>query len=171
MSDKGKKWFLIILLTPLCIVLYLSVKLRNDEDKKINNNHITVVGSLSYVGYKKIIVSYEIDGMNHSYTRSDPYSYLVAGEKFVTLVDKEDRDRALILFDSPIIDNIKTNYKSILPISLYRIMYNKSNIVFKYEVLGEEYKRIQELDEDENIEDYKVVYKIDNPKIAYLTPR
>jgi len=170
MSESSKKWILVIIGIPLCVVLYLSVKLPTEEKNRILNNYISVVGKVYHVGHNLIKISYEVEGKRYFATKSRVYKGLVIGEQFVTLVDKDDRDRILVLFDKPVVQNIQKDYISVDFKSAKRLRLNRIYVIFRYVYAEKIYERCQKVDESVNIDDYVVFFKKNNPQIGYLLP-
>ncbi len=171
MTKKGKGIIIIILAGILTIVIYLSFKLRNDETDEIISNHYEVVGVISNVGLKTVIINYTVNDNIYKYTQNKPYSGLAEGELFYTMVSKKDLNRALVFFTRPILDTTKYHYTLANPVDVHKLMIDGSEISFTYKVETKEYSRIQKYKDGkppENLKKMKVKYRVDRPEIGYL---
>lgn len=172
MAEKRQLVSVVFLFSIIGFVIYLSFKLRDDEDDEIRANHYEVVGLVSNVGMKTIDVSYEIDDKTYTYTRNKPYSGIVAGEEFHTLASKKNKSRAIVLFTNPVLNSKKYKYSKLKPIEINKLITNSDALSFTYKISSEEYDRIQVYEDGkrpENTEKLKVRYRIDRPEISYLT--
>ncbi len=171
MTKKGKGITVIILGVILSIVIYLSFKLRNDETDEIISNHYEAVGAISNVGLKTIVINYTVNDNIHQYTQNKPYSGLVEGEEFYTMVSKKDFNRARVFFTRPILDTTKYHYTLANPVDVHKLMIDGSELSFAYKIETKEYSRIQKYEDGkrpENLKKMKVKYRVDRPEIGYL---
>lgn len=172
MTDFRKKIILTVLCTLIGLIIYLSFKLRNDEEKEILKNNYSVIGVISNVGMKTIDVVYTINNQTYRYTCNKPYSGITSGEEFYTLAGKSDLSRAIVYYSKPVIDTIKYKFAIVSPLDIDKLFIDASEIAFSYRVGNTEYDRIQKYDDGKrpgNVKKLKVIYRIDKPEIGYLT--
>jgi hypothetical protein len=171
MTKKGKGVIVVILGGILTIVIYLSFKLRNDETDEIISNHYEAVGVISDVGLKTIVINYTVNDNIYQYTQNKPYSGLVEGEEFYTMVSKKDLNRARVFFARPILDTTKYQYILADPVNVHKLMIDGSELSFTYKIETKGYSRIQKYEDGkrpENLKKMKVKCRVDRPEIGYL---
>ena len=171
--DKRIK--LLLLSSIVITVLYLSFKLRSDEEKEIESFGEKAIGTLSHHGLKTIDISYDYKAQNFVFSRSIPYSDLVEGEQYEITVSKKDPSRIIVHMDKPHLDTIKFKFIEIKPSKVASIFVDDTELEFKYAVNGTSFHRIQKyVHEDsvpKNLQNLLVKYRSDRPEIAYLVSK
>lgn len=155
----------------LTLAIYLSFKLPSEEAAEIISNNYKAVGVITNVGYKTVVISYSVNDKVYQYTRNKPYSGLIEGEEFYTLVSTKDLNRALVFFEKPIIDSIKYKYALTSKFNANKLWIDDSEISFSYKVADKEYSRIQKYEAGKRPDDFKkivVKYRVDRPEVGYL---
>ncbi len=161
---------LLLVSIPLAIIFYFAIVVRGDREMEILSNHFKVIGEIVNVRYKVVEVEYEINGRKYVYNDGKPYKNLVESENYECFVSKKDNTNAIILYSRPIIDTFKYNYDTINATHI-EYLSNEIEILFDYEVKGQEYERIQNYFLEKmpkNFNHLKVVYRVENPSIGYL---
>jgi hypothetical protein len=163
----SKKATLLILSFTLFVVIYLSFKLKADEDNRIEKFGEQGIGTISHHGFKTIDISYSIEGKEYTYIQGIPFATLVEGEQYSITVFKKDPSRILVHMDKRFIDTVQYKWQKTKPIRMEQISFNQSQWKFGYDVGQNSYKRIQKvtLVDDDLVE----AYRVDKPEIAYLT--
>ena len=171
-SSRKQRIQVVIMFSIIAIILYLSIKLRNDERDNILENNITTIGTVCRVGMKTIDVSYEINGNFYKFTENIPFKSVLVGEEFLTLVNKDNFESALVYDNKPIFDTIKHSFATIKANSISEPITDNDYLIYDYTVNGTNYNRIQKYYGDvpmpSNFEILKVKYRIDKPEIGYL---
>lgn len=171
-NRKTQKITILILGPIVFLVLYLSVKLRQDEADNIEKYGVKGIGTLTNHGLKTIDISYEYQGKYYTYTRSIPYSDLVEGEQYEIEIYTKDPSRILVDMDKPYIDTIEYKWATIRPTELKTLWLDDSKLEFKYRIKEETFRRLQEYYHSDNIPKHltelTVIYRLDKPEISYL---
>lgn len=168
-----KKTQIIVLGTIIAVVLYLSVKLPNDEKENIRNFGVKGIGTLTKHGLKTVNFTYEYQGESYTYTWSIPFSDLVEGEQYEIEIYTEDPSRILVNMDKPHIDTL--NYKWAFTEAKFvkPLLINHTEVEFKYLLNGRTYRRLQKFNEPDRIpkdlSKLKIIYRLDKPEISYIT--
>ncbi len=172
-NRKTQKITILILGPILVLVLYLSVKLRQDEADNIEKYGVKGVGTLSHHGLKTIDISYEYKGEYYIYTRSIPFSDLMEGEQYEIKIYTKDPSRILLDMDKPYIDTLNYKWAYTEAKFVKPLWINNSEVEFKYLLHGTTYRRIQKFNEPDSIPQdlskLKIIYRLDNPEISYIT--
>jgi len=168
----NKKVKLGVLTTILVTVIYLSFKLRNDEYADILKFGENSIGTISNHGLKTIDISYTYKDKFYTYTRGIPFAELVEGEQYVFRISTKDPSRISVNMDQPVIDTIAFVFKTTTPTKIEPLWFESTMLEFKYELNGENYRRLQEYYHEDKIPKdltkLVVKYRVDRPQIAYL---
>lgn len=169
----NKKIQLIILGTISIVLLYLSVKLPNEEKENIRNFGVKGIGTLINHGLKTIDIRYEYQGQCYTYTRSIPFSDLEEGEQYEIEIYKKDPSRIIVDMDKPYIDSLNYKWAFTEATSIKPLWIDHSIVEFKYQLQGTTYRRLQEYYDPDRIpkdlSKLKIIYRLDKPKISYVT--
>lgn len=157
------------------LILVLSITLRNGEEHRINNFGVNSVGTLTNIGLKTIQISYSYQGKNYDYTRGIPFSDLTVGEKYQIRIYTKDPSRIILDLYKPVIDTAKFKWMTTNPSFVKPLIIDRSIVEFKYVVYGTKHRRLQKWnannDNFKRVDNYSIVYRFDNPDIAYLTKK
>lgn len=123
-----------------------------------------VVGTITTSG-SNVICSFNVNGVEKTQKESSPNAAIVSGERYKVYYNEKYPDLFVISYDEPIIDT------SFSKVSSKGLRLRFGSIEFHYNVNGKDYKRIQDPIDSIQIDlkmNYTVLYKKDNPYIAYL---
>ena len=168
-----KKTQVIVLGTIVTVVLYLSVKLPNDEKENIRKFGVKGIGTLSNHGLKTIDFKYEYQGQSYTYTRSIPFSDLEEGEQYEIEIYRKDPSRIIVDMDKPYIDTLNYKWAFTVATLIKPLWVDHSQVEFKYQLNGTTYRRLQEYYDSDSIpKDLSkliIIYRLDKPEISYIT--
>ncbi len=158
--------YIVLSLFILCII-FLSIK-NSGKYREIKENGKSSVGQISTLG-SDILISYESNGEMKQKRMSEPFTTMYTGEKYTVLYLDKYPDKAYVDFTKPVFD---TTYFSLTKCLLIEQSSKTSKTVrVRYQVAGKDYKRILKFPafkENESKNDYSVLFKSDEPKIAYI---
>jgi hypothetical protein len=162
----------IVLWILLFVILYFSVSLRKDKAEKVFMNPVGTVATVSEVGLKTVTVTYSSKEMLYTYTDSKPIDGINVGEQFLAFMQNGVPENILVYYDNPVLDSSKFEFGSVVPDDVSRPWFQTDYLKFSYTVGGKKYSRIQKYYFPENkpshADNVLVLYRTDNPDIAYL---
>lgn len=155
-------------------IITLSVVVRQNEREDIRKHQVSIKAKVVRVGIKTIKVMYNVEGMDYFYTEGIPHVDISVSEEFHGIANANNRDRAIIYYNRPVVDTMEYQYITTKLLDLDMPWYTKRYVEFSYFANGKKYNRIQRVRNNNkvstDIERYLVKYRVGNPEIAYVVP-